>query len=162
MDSVREASLDRAKLQSATIDFLRFPMAVAVVMIHVNPQVMPLNEADFPLFSADGLFNVVAIGLSHVLARIAVPVFFLLSGMLFFLNMRQLSWGGYRAKLKSRVHTLIIPYLLWNLVPFIAGVMVGCGRRNKSMATAWQIFGAICRLTPCRSYGVMARGTQTM
>ena len=94
MDSVREASLDRAKLQSATIDFLRFPMAVAVVMIHVNPQVMPLNEADFPLFSADGLFNVVAIGLSHVLARIAVPVFFLLSGMLFFLNMRQLSWGG--------------------------------------------------------------------
>lgn len=140
MDSVREASLDRAKLQSATIDFLRFPMAVAVVMIHVNPQVMPLNEADFPLFSADGLFNVVAIGLSHVLARIAVPVFFLLSGMLFFLNMRQLSWGGYRAKLKSRVHTLIIPYLLWNLVPFIAGVMLDVAvgiKHGHGLANLW-------------------------
>ena len=140
MDSVREASLDRAKLQSATIDFLRFPMAVAVVMIHVNPQVMPLNEADFPLLSADGLFNVVAIGLSHVLARIAVPVFFLLSGMLFFLNMRQLNWGGYCAKLKSRVHTLIIPYLLWNLVPFIVGVMVDVAvgiKHGHGLANLW-------------------------
>lgn len=132
MDSVREASLDRAKLQSATIDFLRFPMAVAVVMIHVNPQVMPLNEADFPLFSADGLFNVVAIGLSHVLARIAVPVFFLLSGMLFFLNMRQLSWGGVpREAQEPCAHT---DYPLSALEPCAVhcGCHVGCGRRNKA------------------------------
>lgn len=94
IDSAREASLDRAKLQSATIDLLRFPMAVAVVMIHMTPRVVPLGEADFPLLSADGLYNVVAMGISHVLARIAVPVFFLISGLLFFLNMRELNWGG--------------------------------------------------------------------
>lgn len=98
-------------------------MAVAVVMIHMTPRVVPLGEADFPLLSADGLYNVVAMGISHVLARIAVPVFFLISGLLFFLNMRELNWGGYRAKLRSRLHTLIIPYLLWNFVPFMVMVM---------------------------------------
>lgn len=48
--------------------------------------------------------------------------------------------GGYRAKLKSRVHTLIIPYLLWNLVPFIAGVMLDVAvgiKHGHGLANLW-------------------------
>lgn len=140
MESAREESLDRAGLQSATIDFLRFPMAVAVVMIHMTPNVVPLGEADFPLLSSEGLYNVVAMSISHVLARIAVPVFFLISGLLFFLNIRQLNWGGYRRKLSSRLHTLIIPYLLWNLLPFMVMAMteVAIGiKHGHGLANLW-------------------------
>ena len=131
IDSAREASLDRAKLQSATIDFLRFPMAVAVVMIHMTPRVVPLGEADFPLLSADGLYNVVAMGISHVLARIAVPVFFLISGLLFFLNMRELNWGVQGEAPESSTHTD-------NSLSAVEFCAVhgdghdGCGRGNKT------------------------------
>lgn len=132
IDSAREASLDRAKLQSATIDLLRFPMAVAVVMIHMNPHVMPLGEADFPLLSGDGLYNVVALGISHVLSRIAVPVFFLISGLLFFFEYEAVKLGGVQSEApESSTHT---DYTL-SAVEFCAvhgDGHDGCGRGNKT------------------------------
>jgi surface polysaccharide O-acyltransferase-like enzyme len=44
---------------------------------------------------------------------VAVPLFFLISGYLFFLG--SWSWEKYVGKLKRRFHTLLIPYLFWNL-----------------------------------------------
>ncbi len=43
----------------------------------------------------------------------AVRLFFMVSGMLFF---RNYSHKGYLKKIKSRIHTLLIPYLIWNTV----------------------------------------------
>ena len=51
--------------------------------------------------------------ISHGVARVAVPLFFLVSGYLFFLG--QWSWSKYAGKLKRRVNTLLIPFLFWNL-----------------------------------------------
>lgn len=42
----------------------------------------------------------------------AVPSFFIISGFLFFRNYQTKDYGK---KIKSRVHTLLIPYLLWNV-----------------------------------------------
>lgn len=102
------------QIQSHTIDMLRFPLAVMVIFIHMNPIVTNLIDADFSLISARGILNVIEITLSHTLTHIAVPTFFLISGFLFFLNFKQWSWSGYKKKMKSRVRTLIIPYLMWN------------------------------------------------
>lgn len=68
---------------SNTIDVLRFPLAIAVIFIHMNPNVVNLIDADFSLFSNKGLFNLLGITLSHVLTSIAVPCFFFISGLLF-------------------------------------------------------------------------------
>lgn len=111
------------KLQFETIDVLRFPMAVMVMFIHMNPNVVNLIDADFDLFSGHGLFNVSAILLSHVISAIAVPTFFLISGFLFFVNFKTWSWDGYKKKMKHRVKSLLIPYFLWNLIPFILTVV---------------------------------------
>ena len=51
--------------------------------------------------------------ISQGVARVAVPLFFLVSGYLFFLG--QWSWSKYAGKLKRRVNTLLIPFLFWNL-----------------------------------------------
>lgn len=48
--------------------------------------------------------------ISQGLARIAVPIFFLLSGYLFFKNFNFLI---YKDKIAKRVYTLLIPYLFW-------------------------------------------------
>lgn len=115
--------IDYVKLQSASIDLLRFPLAIMVIFIHMSPDVINLIDADFSLISGHGIYNVTGILLSHVLTHIAVPTFYLISGYLFFINFQKWSWEGYKKKLNSRVKTLLVPYLLWNAVPFLLTVL---------------------------------------
>ena len=119
------------QLQSKTIDMLRFPLAIMVIFIHMNPTVVNLLEEDVNLISGHGIYNVIGVILSHVLTHIAVPTFYFISGLLFFLNFKEWSWKGYKKKMYSRIWTLLIPYILWNAVPFalkafymLAGVVV--------------------------------------
>lgn len=97
-------------------DRLRFPLIVLVIYIH---------NASFRVSFADGrvgpgsehavqfLVDVVSNGV----ARTAVPLFFFMSGFLFFHGAR-LEGRTYRVKLRSRVRTLLIPYLFWNGLNF--------------------------------------------
>ncbi len=53
--------------------------------------------------------------ISDDIARIGVPSFFMLSGLLFY---RDFDFSKYPSKMKSRFFSLFIPYLLWNLFRF--------------------------------------------
>ena len=121
--NIQGYGIDYVKLQSASIDLLRFPLAIMVIFIHMNPDVINLVDADFSLISGHGIYNVTGILLSHVLTHIAVPTFYLISGYLFFINFQKWSWEGYKKKLNSRIKTLLVPYLLWNAVPFLLTVL---------------------------------------
>lgn len=111
------------KILSTTIEVLRFPLALAVIFIHMGPSVVNLIDAKFSLFTHEGLYNLIGIVFSHVLTHIAVPCFFLISGFLFFLNFRKWSWLEYRRKMKSRLTTLFIPYMLWNVTPWLLAII---------------------------------------
>lgn len=52
---------------------------------------------------------------SQGVCRIAVPFYFIVSGFLFF---RDFNWSTawFLKKYKSRVHSLVIPYVLWGLL----------------------------------------------
>lgn len=49
----------------------------------------------------------------------AVPTFFFISGFLFYQKLEKWEWGVWRAKMKSRINTLIVPYLIWNILAFV-------------------------------------------
>jgi len=115
---MKKTEIDWTKNQSTAIDLLRFPLAIAVIFIHMNPLTFSLPEADFPMLSGRGVLNVIGITMSHVLTRIAVPTFFMISGYLFFYNFRNFTWKGYKNKMRSRIKTLIIPYIAWNILTF--------------------------------------------
>lgn len=51
---------------------------------------------------------------SVIIPSSCVPLFFLISGFLFFWSIEKFDFAIYRKKLKSRWHTLVIPYLFWN------------------------------------------------
>ena len=121
--NIQGCGMDSVKLLSATIDLLRFPLAIMVIFIHMNPEVSNLFDADFSLISGHGIYNVTGVLLSHVLTHIAVPTFYLISGFLFFINFQKWSWEGYKKKLSSRIKTLLVPYLLWNAIPFLLAVL---------------------------------------
>ena len=82
----------------------RFPLAVLVVFIH---SVGDINGSYYHLRDF----------ISHPLLSFVVPAFFIISGYLFFMNVegRTISkW--YRDKIKKRAKTLLLPYVIWNLI----------------------------------------------
>lgn len=104
-------------VQSELIDILRFPLAVMVVFAHTGVGNTNFEETGFQVFS------VIQFILSFLLPRCAVPTFFLISGYLFFANVQEWSWNGYKKKIKSRVSSWIIPYFLWNALYYCLYVL---------------------------------------
>lgn len=105
------------ELLSKTISYLRFPLIVGVVFIHnkmaeINIQGDIVSYDDWPWLTYTMDF------FSSVLPTIAVPLFFFISGFLFFYKV-DFDKNVYIKKLKSRYHTLVIPYLIWNFVGFL-------------------------------------------
>ena len=96
--------------QSRVINLLRYPLAVLVVMCHSC--------------FLDGGGTAVQIFFSEVLPHVAVPLFLLFSGYLFFKE-GKFDSSLYRHKLKSRFHTLFIPYIIWSTLCFIIAAMRG-------------------------------------
>lgn len=121
-------------LSSNTITALRFPLMVGIVFMHfglLDGGVQGVDVAnDVPAWLAF-VGNMVAC----VLTSICVPLFFLISGYLFFKGRRSpnlrlsasnasatavermgLRREDYLGKLRRRVWTLLVPYLVWNAV----------------------------------------------
>lgn len=132
-------------LQSQTINFLRFPLAVAVVFIHsfgTTEYYSP--SSDFFHFSGTGFYDLIRICFSHVVTHIAVPTFFVILGFLFFCKVSTFNTlEGWKRKLLSRFHTLVIPYLLWNLIAVLIVVAVKVGGfflRGKPLSSILDYF----------------------
>ncbi len=104
---------------SKTITFLRFPLIVAVVFIHTCLENVVIGGTVFVPEGQFPIYNVLHHIVTDELARIAVPLFFFLSGFLFFYR-SEFSLKTYGLKLKKRVRTLLVPYLFWNIVVIVA------------------------------------------
>jgi fucose 4-O-acetylase-like acetyltransferase len=104
------------KLISETISLLRFPLTVFVVFIHYNMGVrgFSLHGVTYGL-DAPEWFRCLTAFFSDVLPRTAVPLFYIISGYLFFRG-GSFDAGVYRRKLRTRASTLLVPYLLWNVI----------------------------------------------
>lgn len=81
---------EKRSLESQTIEFLRFPLAVMVIFIHSTRKPIPLNLDllhENPL-CIETFYNLCRVLLSDVVPAIAVPMFFLFSGRYFFQTVR--------------------------------------------------------------------------
>ena len=97
-------------LTSRVISFIRFPMMAAVVVIHCNIVLFHPELESRTLFSF--LFS-----LTQKLVWVSVPIFFFISGLLFFKE-GTFNMTLYKTKLSSRIYTLLIPYIIWNILYF--------------------------------------------
>ncbi|MDR1527495.1 MAG: acyltransferase family protein [Dysgonamonadaceae bacterium] len=108
--------------QSEVIEAMRFPLIMLVIFIHVRPTSWLPVEIKF---SDAGIYRILSEMISHNLGAIAVPCFFLFSGFFFFYKMKE-NWNFnfYLTQLKKRFRTLLIPYLIWNLLMVLAIVVI--------------------------------------
>lgn len=83
---------------SDTISTIRFPLAIMVVSIHcwiINNTVLSVNV------------------LSKILTDVAVPMFFAISGYLFYGKLNRWDWNEWKDKIRKRFWSIFIPYILW-------------------------------------------------
>lgn len=104
------------ELQSKTISFLRFPLIVGVVLIHSHFEEVIINGVDLMKGADFHVYTNISYLFSSIFSAIAVPLFFFISGFLFFYKTTSFSGKTYCQKIRKRVRTLLVPYLFWNLL----------------------------------------------
>ena len=127
MDTVLpETSGVKTPASSAWIDLLKVVLTVGIVCRHATWAEVGTDQS---------LFQAVTHGIS-VVTEICVPLFFVLSGFLFFLNCPEKPAASYfGAKLKRRIFSLLIPYLIANVIAF--GCYWAAGRFAPSLVSGF-------------------------
>jgi len=102
------------KAVSDSIRNMRFPLIVMVVMLHtfIINEVM-LGQVYVPQGKYPS-FDIAEYALKACFGEVAIPLFFVISGYLFFVNVEKLSIRTYKAKIKTRIKSLLVPYMCWN------------------------------------------------
>lgn len=105
--------------QSRAIEILRFPLAVLVVCIHTyyfNTQHINQIGGGTLASIVEDFIDLISI----VLTDCAVPMFYVISGYLYFLKKQQYSFHEYLDKTKGKCLTLLLPFFCWNLIAIAA------------------------------------------
>lgn len=105
-------NLPYEQLQSDTIKLVRFPLIVGVVMLHVAFETVlegginVISAMDYPAYDYYKFF------FDKVLA-VRIPLYFFISGYLFFNRADNFTKKDYFKKIKRRIDTLVVPYISW-------------------------------------------------
>ena len=88
--------------ESEVLMQLRLPLMVLVAYAHS--------------YSNMAQHNWVILLVGQTLSKVAVPVFFMMSGYYFFRQLEVWNWGVFFGKMRRRLTILVLPYVLWNLL----------------------------------------------
>lgn len=109
------------KQLSQAFSSLRFLLSLLVVYIHIDSNCplsfMEVSNSGGAIWAMSNHYSNIVI--SQTIARLAVPTFFFMSGYLFFLNFERFSVRAWNNKIKSRFKSLLVPYMLWNIIAYV-------------------------------------------
>ena len=111
MDKIKT---DIEQRQSKVFRIIRFPLIVLVVFIHGCPNAATLSSIINPVGAK--LYCLASELIRADLGSFAVPCFFVMSGYYFFYMKKDIDMHFYKVQLTKRIKTLLIPYLIWNLI----------------------------------------------
>lgn len=109
-----------------TFDWLRFPLALMVVYIHNFNVIQSSYFINWGHLEGMDYFNILRVYGSLVLTHIAVPLFFIISGHLFFRSFDEWNWKVYFNKLERRFNTLLVPYSAWITIAILIAISLKC------------------------------------
>jgi hypothetical protein len=121
------------QLQSKTLDFIRFPISIGVVFIHnsYGGAIVAMQSINYAALTGDNLYDLFRL-LSKNLATIATPYFFLISGYFYFRNMDVFTKEIYITKTINRIKTVLVPYLIWNILAFLIPLLTSIVKGDMS------------------------------
>lgn len=113
---------------SLIVKWLRLPMALLVIFIHMTPHLnshfTPISGIDWQCLSPDNIYSIIGVFFNN-LCTVAVPFFFFTAGYYFFFNIEKFDTEIYKSKIKRRIKTLLVPYILWNIITIILRFLYG-------------------------------------
>ena len=128
------------ELQYKTIDRLKFVLIAFIVFCHCHFSHYDdlwvwnyFGQNNFLNLSGQGVYAL-AFTLSSNIGTIFVLCFFMFSGYLFFHKTKTFDRKLYVKKVQSRVKTLVIPYLMWIIIPIVSMALLYLIRFDGSLA----------------------------
>jgi len=104
--------VNESNKQIDTFSQLRLPLIVLITFAHSYSGI----RAGWTLWDGGwDTYEVLKLMVSETLVKVAMPTFFVMSGYLFFDNVTEWNAKTYWNKLRRRVKTLLIPYIIWNI-----------------------------------------------
>lgn len=110
---------------------LRFPLAILVVFVHGFGADIDVAQLHASGLTGLAVYDYIRLFFSVVIARSAVPIFFIISGYLLFFKVEKYNMAVYISILRKRWHSLVVPYfswvvlfLLWTLMFMVGGILL--------------------------------------
>lgn len=111
------------------INCLRFPLVFLVLFLHAFPHIDTTQLSNMELFLVRDF-------VTNGISRLAVPIFFCMSGFLFFKGCNY-NIDLYKSKIFSRLKSVFLPFFIWNLIVFsifyIVYAMPGLGSYSSGL-----------------------------
>ena len=137
-------------------DLLRFPLIVGVVFIHSFGNPFDYGALNFHHLSGMDCYNIIRVSISKVLTHVCVPTFYFISGYLFFKGLETWNVEKFMQKLKRRVKTLLVPFLIWNTISILNTL------KGKLFHGEWSVVLAFFEDNGCVHFiGTVRCGTST-
>lgn len=104
--------MSEQSLNSMSVNVLRFPLAIMILVGHVL--YMPVVGGS--------LYELLNKSLYGFIEEYAVSIYFFIAGYVFFYNIVSFDRETYFYKLKKRIKTIVVPYLIWNTIAIVLTV----------------------------------------
>jgi len=117
---------------SQKIKKISFLLMIMVVILHSYN--IDIKQGGKILYFEKGFNWFIQNFISNGLTRIAVPLFFIISGYLFFIDQKY-DFPNILLKIKKRIKTLMIPYLIWALLGLFLYFILQSIPQSKSFFT---------------------------
>lgn len=140
------------KVISLALDYLRFPLALIVVLVHV------INIDDVGVYISGCRGGMITDGSSLYFIRhiingfirgISVPIYLFISGFVFFKGVDEYSIGVYKRKVHNRIHSLLIPYLIWNLLELLIVIFIHSTSLDAYSASSYDLDLSLKNILSC-------------
>lgn len=112
------------RLYSQALNLLRFPLAIIIVTDHTFLNSHIVGGVIDQLDNYSILFVVRSFIQSFFLGQ-SVPIYFFIAGYVFFLNI-EFTRGTYCRKMCNRFKSLLVPYILWNMLAIVVALLSHC------------------------------------
>lgn len=109
---------------SEKIRFLSFFTIICVVFIHAYNYHDTYLQPTTVIHEGARICPMIQFFICNALTRFANPLYFFISGYLFFAGAQRFSRSVYAKKLKKRLVTLMLPYCIWVLAWSAAGIII--------------------------------------
>lgn len=123
------------------INWLVFPLVVCIVFTNSYHGPAEQQMFEWSALTSTDIYNLLMLGLSRIAVNFAIPCLYVMFGYLFFAGVKKWNMNIYKSKLLRRVDTLLIPYLLWNIiaiVSMVAGVALQGSAEGAGQGTLTQ------------------------